>query len=56
MVEIRGVEPLTFSMPLDDDGRERDGAKRREVDFTGFRVCDSLGSFTLKCARVVGLL
>ncbi len=48
MVEIRGVEPLTFSMPLDDDGRERDGAKRREVVFTGFRVCDSLGSITHK--------
>ena len=35
-------------MPLDDDGRERDGAKRREAVFTGFRVCDSLGSITHK--------
>ena len=37
MVEIRGVEPLTFSMPLVDGEKAQNGVKRREAVFTGSR-------------------
>jgi len=48
LVEIRGVEPLTFSMPFGKDKKARDGARRREVDFTAFRAFGSMVSRSLK--------
>ena len=45
VVEIRGVEPLTFSMPLAENGLTRADAKRQSRIFTAFRVMHSDGIF-----------